>query len=224
MTSLLRKPFAIVVLVGLVVLAGCASMSNQDKGVLIGAGSGAAIGGVIGNQSGNTAIGAIIGAAVGGVAGGLIGDYMDDQAEEIQRDLEGATVERIGEGIKITFDSGILFDVDKSDLQPAAKGNLANLAEVLNKYSDTEILIEGHTDATGSAEHNLNLSRNRADAVAKYLERNQVVPTRFTLMAYGEEQPVADNTTASGRAANRRVEIAIMANDKLKKEAQRKAG
>jgi outer membrane protein OmpA-like peptidoglycan-associated protein len=237
-------------------LAGCASMNNKEKGIAIGAGSGAAIGGVIGSQSGNTAVGAIIGAAIGGVAGGLIGDYMDDQAEEIQRDLEGARVERIGEGIKITFDSGILFDVDRSELQPAATTNLANLAEILNKYEDTEILfdvdrsalqpeaevnlarlagilnkyedteilIEGHTDATGSAEHNLTLSHNRANSVARYLESHQVVPTRFTIMGYGESQPIADNGTSAGRAANRRVELAIMANDKLKKEAERRAG
>lgn len=219
-----RKSVMVALATLLIGLLGCASMSNQDKGVLIGAGSGAAIGGVIGSRSGNTAVGAIIGAAVGGVAGGFIGDYMDDQAEEIQRDLEGATVERIGEGIKITFDSGILFDVDRSELQPAAQANLTKLATILNKYGDTLILVEGHTDATGSAEHNLTLSNNRAGSVARYLERQQVVPTRFTLMGYGEEQPVADNGTASGRAANRRVELAIMANDKLKKEAAKKAG
>jgi outer membrane protein OmpA-like peptidoglycan-associated protein len=204
-------------------LIGC-GMSNQNKGVLIGAGSGAAVGGAIGSKSGNTALGAIIGAAIGGAAGGLIGDYMDDQAEEIQRDLEGATVERIGEGIKITFDSGILFAVDKSSLQSEARTNLTKLAEILNKYNDTEILIEGHTDATGSGEYNLTLSRNRANSVAVHLEGAQVLPTRFTIMGYGEEQPVADNATADGRAANRRVELAIMANDKLKDEAEKKAG
>ena len=208
----------------LLTLVGCATMSNQDKGVLLGAGGGAAIGGVIGSQSGNTALGAIIGAAIGGVAGGFIGDYMDDQAAEIQRDLDGATVERIGEGIKITFDSGILFAVNESSLQGAAKINLTNLAEILNKYENTEILIEGHTDATGSSDYNMSLSHYRASAVAVYLEAAQVIPTRFTIMSYGEDQPIADNTTATGRAANRRVELAIMANDKLKKEAERKAG
>jgi outer membrane protein OmpA-like peptidoglycan-associated protein len=210
---------SILILAMLLTVAGC-GMSNQTKGAIIGAGSGAAIGGAIGSQSGNTAMGAIIGAAVGGVAGGLIGDYMDDQAEEIQRDLEGATVERIGEGIKITFDSGILFDVNKATLHPEAQTNLASLAEILNKYEDTEILIEGHTDASGSAEYNLGLSRDRAGSVANYLESSQVLPTRFTIMGYGEEQPIADNTTTAGKAANRRVELAIMANDKLKKEAE----
>ena len=215
-----------VVLIGalLVGAAGCASMSNKEKGALIGAGSGAVVGGVIGNQAGNTALGAIIGAAVGGAAGAYIGNYMDKQAAEIERDLEGATVERVGEGIKITFDSGILFDVGKSDLRSASRTNLTNLAAILNKYPDTEILIEGHTDATGSDESNLTLSRNRAQSVANFLDSQQVMATRFTIMGYGESQPIADNETDSGRQANRRVELAIMANDKLKDVAQKKAG
>jgi outer membrane protein OmpA-like peptidoglycan-associated protein len=204
--------------------AGCASMSRQEKGAIIGAGSGAVIGGAIGNASGNTALGAILGAAIGGAAGAYIGNYMDKQAAEIERDLEGATVERVGEGIKITFDSGILFDVNSSMVQPAGQANLDQLAVILNKYPDTEILIEGHTDATGSAEYNLTLSRNRAQSVATRLEGAQVLPTRFTIMGYGEDQPVADNATAAGRQANRRVEIAIFANDKLKKTAEQKAG
>ncbi len=205
-----------------VVAAGCASMSRQEKGAVIGAGSGAVIGGVIGNQAGNTAVGAIIGAAVGGAAGAYIGHYMDKQAEEIERDLEGARVERIGEGIKITFDSGILFAVGKAELQPAAQKNLTDLAVILNKYADTEVLIEGHTDSSGSDEYNLGLSRNRAQAVANFLGGQQVIATRFTIMGYGESQPVADNATVEGRAANRRVELAIMANDKLKKAAEDK--
>ncbi|MBK7671023.1 MAG: OmpA family protein [bacterium] len=205
-------------------LAGCASMSRKEKGAVIGAGSGAVLGGIIGKQAGNTALGAILGAAVGGAAGAYIGNYMDNQAEEIERDLDGATVERVGEGIKITFDSGILFAVGKSDLQGAARTNLTNLATILTKYPDTEILIEGHTDATGSDESNLTLSRNRAGSVANYLEGLSVSPTRFTTMGYGESQPIADNESESGRAANRRVELAIMANDKLKKVAEQKAG
>jgi outer membrane protein OmpA-like peptidoglycan-associated protein len=202
---------------------GCASMSNKEKGAIIGAGSGAVIGGVIGSQSGNTAVGAIIGAAVGGAAGVIIGDYMDDQAAEIEQDLEGATVERIGEGIKITFDSGILFDVSSSAVQHKGRQNLINLAEVLNKYEDTDILIEGHTDATGSEDYNLTLSRNRAQSVATILEGTGVLAPRFTIMGYGEVQPIGDNETADGRQANRRVEIAIMANDKLKDAAEKKA-
>jgi outer membrane protein OmpA-like peptidoglycan-associated protein len=197
-------------------------MNNTQKGAVIGAGAGGTIGGIIGHQSGNTAVGAIIGAAVGGAAGAYIGNYMDKQAAEIQRDLEGAKVERIGEGIKITFDSGLLFDVDKAVLKPASKTNLTNLAVILNKYPDTNILLEGHTDGDGSEEHNLQLSEMRASSVANYLASQKVMETRFTIMAYGESQPVADNTTKAGRAFNRRVEVAIYANDKLKKEAEKK--
>ncbi len=208
----------------LVAAAGCASMNRKEKGAVIGAGSGAVLGAVIGKQAGNTALGAILGAAVGGAAGAYIGNYMDKQAAEIERDLEGAHVERVGEGIKITFDSGILFAVGKSDLQAPAKANLSDLATILNKYPDTAVLIEGHTDATGSDESNLTLSRNRAQSVANYLQGLQVDATRFTIMGYGESQPVADNETEAGRQANRRVELAIMANDKLKGVAQQKAG
>lgn len=204
--------------------AACSSLSRTQKGGAIGAATGAVVGGVIGNQAGNTAAGAIIGAAVGGAAGAWIGHYMDEQAAEMERDIEGARIERIGEGIKITFESGLLFDVDKAALKPASKENLEKLATILNKYPDTEILLEGHTDATGSEEHNLELSRSRAQSVAIYLERQQVNPTRFTIMGYGESQPIADNDTPEGRAANRRVEIAIFANDKLKKVAKDQAG
>ena len=213
-------------------LCGCASMKKRDKGALIGAGTGAVVGGIIGGAggavlggligraAGNTLLGAIIGAAVGGAAGAIIGSYMDKQAAEIRRDLEGADVQRIGEGIKITFDSGILFDVNKSDLRPEATTNLGKLAVILNKYPDTKILIEGHTDSTGSEEYNRSLSINRAQSVATTMSTDQVDASRFTIMGYGEAQPIADNSTADGRQANRRVEIAIYANDKLKSVAK----
>jgi outer membrane protein OmpA-like peptidoglycan-associated protein len=200
----------------------CGNMSNTKKGAVIGAGAGGTIGGIIGHQSGNTAVGAIIGAAVGGAAGAWIGNYMDKQAAEIERDLEGAKVERIGEGIKITFDSGLLFDVDKAVLKPASKTNLTNLAVILNKYPDTNILLEGHTDSDGSEEHNLELSEMRSNSVANYLASRQVMETRFITMGYGESQPVADNSTVEGKSMNRRVEVAIYANDKLKKQAEKK--
>jgi len=203
-------------------LAGCAT--RKQTGAAVGAGAGAVIGGVIGKQAGNTAVGAIIGAAVGGAAGAYIGNYMDKQAEEIERDLAGARVERVGEGIKITFDSGILFDVNRATLRPAAMANLDNLAQILNKYEDTNILIEGHTDSDGTDEHNLELSRQRAQSVANHLSGLQVNATRFTLMGYGESQPIASNDTSYGKQQNRRVELAIMANDKLKKAAKEQAG
>jgi outer membrane protein OmpA-like peptidoglycan-associated protein len=200
----------------------CSSMSRTQKGAAGGAAAGGVIGGIIGHQSGNTAVGAIIGAAVGGAAGAYIGHYMDKQAEEMERDLEGAKIERIGEGIKITFDSGLLFDVDKSELKQASKDNLTNLAVILNKYPDTNVLLEGHTDATGSSEHNMELSRRRSQSVANFLAGQKVMEPRFTIMGYGEDQPIASNDTLDGRAQNRRVEVAIYANDKLKKVAEDK--
>jgi outer membrane protein OmpA-like peptidoglycan-associated protein len=209
-----------------VLLAGftsCANMSRAQKGAILGSSSGAVVGGVIGKQAGNTAVGAILGAAVGGAAGAYIGNYMDKQAAEIEHDIEGATVERVGEGIKITFDSGLLFDVNESSLQPQARHNLEELASILNKYADTEVLIEGHTDASGSSDSNMTLSRNRAHSVAAILQSQDVAVTRFTIMGYGETQPVADNGTVRGRQANRRVDLAIMANDQLKKAAERRA-
>jgi outer membrane protein OmpA-like peptidoglycan-associated protein len=210
-------------LLAVVVLAGCSSMSNAEKGAVIGAASGAVVGGVIGNAAGNTAVGAIIGAAVGGTAGAIIGNYMDKQAEEMQRDLEGAKIERVSEGIKITFDTGILFDVNKSALKPEAQANLTKLAAILNKYPDTEILIEGHTDSTGTHDYNMDLSLRRAQTVANALSGQQVLVSRLNMMGYGPDQPVASNSTAAGRAANRRVDLAIYANDKLKGAAEKQA-
>jgi len=139
----------------------------------------------------------------------------------MERDLEGARIERIGEGIKITFDSGILFAVDRADLQASARQNLTELATILNKYEDTNVLVEGHTDSTGPDEYNMGLSQRRAQSVADHLTSVQVSPDRFTIMAYGEAQPIADNSTAAGRQQNRRVEIAIWANDDLKAAARR---
>ena len=215
---------AILVAVLMLSLFGCASMKKRDKGAIIGATAGGVIGGVIGNKAGNTAIGAILGAVIGGAAGAYIGNYMDKQAEEMKQDIEGARIERIGEGIKITFDSGILFDIDKADLRDASKTNIQKLAAILQKYPDTDVLIEGHTDSTGSSDHNLDLSMRRAQTVANFLGQNQVSSARFRIMGYGEDQPIADNATADGRQENRRVDIAIYANDKLKGVAKEQAG
>lgn len=198
--------------------------SKAVKGGAIGAGAGAGIGAVIGNQfegKHGTAIGAIIGAAVGGTTGALIGRRMDKQAEELRNDLEGATVTRVGEGIRITFASGLLFDVDQSALTASAQTNIEDLAATLKKYDDTEVLIEGHTDADGSDDHNMDLSEERANTVKRRLLSLGVSPGRLSTMGYGEAQPISDNTTAEGKTANRRVEIAIYANERMKKAAER---
>ncbi len=200
---------------------GCAEWNRTAKGAAIGAGVGGAAGGLIGHATGNTVAGFLIGAAVGGAAGALIGNYMDKQAAEIERDIEGARVERVGEGIKITFDSGILFDVNKANLKNNSKTELTKLGTILNKYDDTNILLAGHTDATGSDQYNLELSRRRAQSVSDYLTIQNINPERFTVQGYGESDPIASNDTADGRAQNRRVEVAIWANEKLKKAAQK---
>lgn len=201
---------------------GCAEWNRTAKGAAIGAGAGGAAGGLIGHATGNTVAGVLIGAAVGGAAGALIGNYMDKQAAEIERDIEGARVERVGEGIKITFDSGILFDVNRANLKDDSRAELTKLATILNKYDDTNILLAGHTDATGSDQYNLELSRRRAQSVSDYLSVQNVNSERFTVQGYGESDPIASNETADGRAQNRRVEVAIWANEKLKKAAQKK--
>ena len=206
----------------LAVTMGCAEWNRTQKGAAIGAGAGGAVGGLIGYASGATVAGILIGAAVGGVAGGFIGNYMDKQAAEIERDIEGAKVERVGEGIKITFSSGILFDVDKSNLKDPYKDELSKLADILNKYEDTNILLAGHTDSTGSDEHNFELSRRRAGSVANYLATQNVNRARFATDGFGKTDPIASNETAGGRAQNRRVEVAIWANEKLKKVAKDK--
>ena len=202
------------------ILSGC-NASNTTKGGAIGAGAGGAIGGVIGNKSGNTAVGAIIGAAVGGAAGALIGRHMDKQAEELQNDLKGAKVERVGEGILITFDSGLLFNLNSSDLSATTKSNLTELTKTLNKYDDTNLLIEGHTDSSGDDAYNNKLSDKRADAVKDYLAGAGVKGSRITTKGYGESQPIASNDTDAGRQSNRRVEVAIYANKEMKKAAEK---
>lgn len=196
-------------------ITGC-GWSNKAKGGAIGAGAGGVAGGLIGRAQGNTALGAIIGAAVGGTAGALIGNHMDKQAEEMRRDLENAKIERIGEGIKITFDSGILFDIDSYQLQPQATANIESLVRILNKYPDTNILIEGDTDNTGSDDYNQTLSERRAQAVANYQKSLGVAGSRVSTVGLGESNPIASNETEDGRRLNRRVEVAIFANEEMK--------
>ena len=219
MQAKMKAVISVALCVSIIILMGCGA-NNALKGGAIGAGAGGVAGGVIGKQLGNTAVGAIIGAAVGGTAGGLIGRHMDRQAEEMRQDIENAKIERIGEGIKITFDSGILFETNSSELQSVAKANIESLCEVLKKYPDTNILIEGDTDDTGAEEYNQKLSERRAQAVADYQKSLGVTGSRISTVGLGELNPVALNDTDYGRQQNRRVEVAIFANDKLKKAAE----
>ena len=195
---------------------GCAA-SNKTKGGAIGAAAGAAVGGVIGNQTGSTARGAIIGAVVGGTAGAIIGHQMDQQAKEIQQNIPGATVTRIGEGMAVTFASGLLYDFDSDVIKPTAAQNLKTLAQSLGKYPNTDILIVGHTDATGADSYNQALSERRARSAQNYLVGEGVVPTRLRSAGRGETEPIASNNDEAGMSLNRRVEIAIYANEAARK-------
>jgi len=219
MKSKMNVVFAVTLCVSIVIIMGCGA-SNALKGGGIGAGVGGVAGGVIGHQLGNTAVGAIIGAAVGGTTGALIGRHMDRQAEEMRQDIKNAKIERIGEGIKITFDSGILFEINSSELQSVAKENIESLVTILKKYPDTNILIEGDTDNTGTEEYNQKLSERRAQAVADYQKGLGVAGSRISTVGLGELNPIASNDTDYGRQQNRRVEVAIFANEKLKKAAE----
>ena len=209
------------IIVMCLILGACKNMNKAQKGTYIGAGAGAAAGAAIGKAAGNTAMGAILGAAVGGAAGYGIGRYMDKQAEELAEDLEGAEIERVGEGIKITFREGIQFALNSAELSESSRSNLTDLAETLKKYEDTNILIEGHTDITGTREYNMTLSDKRAESVADFLKDLGVQGKRITTEGYGPDQPVGDNETDYGRQQNRRVEVAIFANEKLKKKAEK---
>jgi outer membrane protein OmpA-like peptidoglycan-associated protein len=211
--------FAMLLALMFPILIGC-NASKTTKGGAIGAGVGGAIGGVIGHSSDNTVVGAIIGATVGGAAGALIGRHMDKQAEELRRDLEGATVERVGEGILITFESGLVFDFDSYNLRNDTKTNLTELAGTLKKYDDTNILIEGHTDNTGEDAYNQKLSESRAAAVENFIAAQGVENTRLTTKGYGESQPLDSNDTEAGKQKNRRVEVAIYANKEMKRAAK----
>ncbi|MBL7698594.1 MAG: OmpA family protein [Chitinophagaceae bacterium] len=205
------------------VLAGCKNMNKTQKGAAIGTAGGAAAGAVIGRAAGNTALGAIIGAAVGGVTGAVIGRKMDKQAEEIEKNVPGAKVERVGEGIVVDFSEKILFAYDRSDLNTSATSNLNKLVDILNEYPDTNIEIQGHTDSKGSDDYNMRLSERRASEVSSYLRTRGVAGPRMTTKGYGESAPVADNNTDDGRAQNRRVTFLITANQKMVDDAKKEA-
>ncbi|MFT3904276.1 MAG: OmpA family protein [Niabella sp.] len=205
-------------------LAGCNSMNRTQKGAAIGTGGGAAIGAVIGKVAGNTAMGAVIGATVGGVTGAIIGKKMDKQAEEIKQEVKGAKVERVGEAIVVEFSSAVLFGFDKANVSLAAQKTLDDLIVILNKYPDTNLEIQGHTDNTGTAVYNQGLSERRATSVANYLAANGINKDRMITRGYGKDYPKYSNDTEDGRAGNRRVEFLITANEKMRSDAEKEAG
>ncbi len=205
-----------------IVAMGCNATKSQ-KGAAIGGTAGAVGGAIIGKAAGNKTLGTILGAVVGGTAGAIIGRNMDKQAEEIKNDIPGAKVERVEEGIKVEFNEKILFAFSSSDLGDPAKTNLNNLVNVLNKYPNTNIEVQGHTDPRGSDEYNMGLSVRRATAVADYLKGQGISATRITTKGYGESAPAYPNDTDEGMAQNRRVEFLITANDQMKEDAQKQA-
>ena len=219
--------FTILALSGSIILSGCASMSNTGKGAAIGAGGGAALGAGIGALVGKgkgAAIGAAIGGAVGAGTGALIGKKMDKQKKELEA-IEGAKVETVTDAndlqaIKVTFDNGILFATNSSKLSNSSRDALTKFANSLKNSPDTDVTIYGHTDNTGTREVNERVSKQRADAVANFLVGNGISRARITTEGLDFDQPVADNSTAEGRAQNRRVEIYITANANMIKQAE----
>jgi outer membrane protein OmpA-like peptidoglycan-associated protein len=188
-----------------------ACATKAQTGAIIGAGAGGAVGAAVGKATGSTARGAIIGAAVGGMAGAVIGAQMDKQARELAADIPGATVQRIGEGIAVTFPEGLLFGFDSDQVGPAARENLRKLAASLKKYPNTRTLIVGHTDSKGSGSYNMGLSDRRAQAAANYIVGEGIDRSRVGTAGRGETEPIAGNGSDEGRRQNRRVEIAIYA-------------
>lgn len=204
--------------------AGCKSMNKTQKGAAIGTAGGAAVGAVIGKAAGNTALGAIIGATVGGVTGAVIGRKMDKQAEEIKNEVPGAKVERVGEGIVVEFSSAVLFGFDQANISSGAQTTLNDLVKILNKYPDTDLEIQGHTDNAGTENYNKRLSQRRASAVSGFLKNHGITSGRVKTVGFGETSPKYSNDTESGRGQNRRVEFLITANEKMKADAKKEAG
>ncbi|ANI90354.1 hypothetical protein A9P82_14285 [Arachidicoccus ginsenosidimutans] len=216
----------VAILSGAVMLSSCSVYNNAtraERGTAIGAGGGAVAGGVIGKISGNTALGAIIGAAVGGGAGYIIGKKMDKQAEDIKTEVPNAKVERVEEGIVVEFSSKVLFGFDSYSLTDASKNTLNDLITVLNKYPQTNLEVQGHTDSTGTEAYNMDLSVKRATSVANYLKQSGIDASRLTVKGYGEADPKYDNGTQDGREQNRRVEFLITANQQMKDDAAQEA-
>ena len=216
-----KKAIAAMLLSGGLILSGC-GLSNTAKGAGIGAGAGAIIGAGVGRVAGNTALGAIIGGVVGGTAGTLIGKKMDKQKKELEEQVKNARIESVNEGqaIRVTFDSGILFATNSSTLSSTSQNSLRSFAANLKANSQTDMLIIGHTDNTGSDRINDPLSLNRASSVRSFLSAQGVDSSRMRVDGKGSHEPVADNSTASGRKENRRVEVYIIPNKAMVEAAQ----
>ncbi len=218
-----------VVICSAILLSSCSSSKNSTKGAVMGGAGGALLGAGIGALIGGDAKGAALGAAIGGTVGAgtgaAIGKKMDKQKAELEK-IEGAKVETVADAnnlqaIKVTFDSGILFDTGKSDLNASSKDALLKFAASLKQSPETDVTTYGHTDNKGSREMNLKLSNDRAASVSKFLTANGILPERMKTEGKAFDEPVADNTTAEGRAKNRRVEIYITANKKMIENAEK---
>ncbi|MCH3982697.1 MAG: OmpA family protein [Prevotella sp.] len=194
--------------------------TKTGTGALIGTGGGALLGGIIGKIAGNTAVGAAIGSAVGAGAGAIIGKHMDKVAEEA-RQVQNAKVEEVTDAnglkaVKVTFDSGILFDTNKAILNTASKNSLSKFSQVMKNNSTCYVDVYGHTDSTGNDGINIPLSQNRAQSVVNYLESCGVPASQIQkIEGKGSSEPVADNSTKAGRQQNRRVEVYLYASQAM---------
>ena len=208
-------------LAGSFALSSC-GLDNAVKGAGIGAVGGAAIGAGIGRVLGNTALGTAIGGVLGGTAGTLIGRKMDKQKKELEASVKDAKIESVNDGqaIRVTFDSGILFATSSASLSAASQATLRKFAANLAEHSDTDLLIVGHTDNTGSDRINNPLSYNRAASVRTFLLSQGVAETRMKVEGKRSTEPVADNSTVAGRRDNRRVEVYIRPSKDMVKAAE----
>jgi outer membrane protein OmpA-like peptidoglycan-associated protein len=213
-----RKKIAVITILGLIVSAGCSTENKRTGiGAGIGAAAGAGLGAVIGHQSGNRGKGALIGAALGAGLGGVIGNRLDKQAKELEKIAE---TKRTEAGLVAKLKSDILFDTGKAELKPQAKKNLSEMATIMKKYPENVLTIKGYTDSTGSLTTNESLSRLRAEAVRSQLVANGIPANTATTIGMGPNEPIAENTTASGRSQNRRVEIEVTVDEsKVPKES-----
>ena len=200
----------------ILMLTACAPQTNTQKGATYGAAGGAVAGAVIGQIIGGdteaTLIGTAIGAAVGGAGGAAVGNMMDKQEAEMRQalaDSEAAAIRREGNLLAISLRGDVTFDIDSAIVRPGLISEIDRIANILMKYQDTVIQVEGHTDSTGSESYNMDLSARRAEAVKNLLVQKGVDPSRILTIAFGESKPIASNEVDYGRAQNRRVEIKV---------------